>query len=1242
MASNSTTKPPVQPGRGRGKGQQQQQPQQQRGNTTAEVNNIQGEDTDNQQQQQQQQPQQMRSHIRRGVTHFSAINASTTTTTTANLNNNRSIGVRQFTGTAPSTGNRSGGGGGRGRFQQQRQHQQPLNNPNQPHHHHQQHRISNSHLPNQRSSFPINNNNNPTPRQQTPTPNNRFPQYNNNRTNNNNSTPHYQQRSHRNQTNRIEVTPIYTEWWDRAKVDEAIQQGTVKTGVLRVLNFRTGFVTYNKDEPDIFIDGLQNRNRATDGDIVAVEILPGFSTLQPFNPSSTTTSSIPTSSSSLYNAVPDYTEANLLWLPTVIDVSPPSPPEQQQQQQQQPSTTDNSNKKSQQPQLRGRIVSVLSTANSDDLVSERRSSDNIRTSTGFLIPPPEFARGLQPGTPLPGAANFVLFKPRDERLPLLKIPRTSIPFEFTQDPLGNPSKTLYQAQMLDWPPSEMYPRGKFIGAVGQMDTIEAQTSALLIDNNVDHGDFPEDALQELSATFLKPLPTSTSTDSSIPTTYSPWQIPPEELSSRRDLRSLCICTIDPITAKDIDDALHCIPLDDGTFEVGVHIADVSYFVKPGTLLDMEARRRCTTVYLVNKVLPMLPALLSEELCSLNPGVDRLAFSCIWKMNSDGTLVTGSKPWFGKTIIKSASKLHYGLAQQLIDQGPDIEFDDPKRLPCAPFTKADLAKTCKMLHAIAMKRREARNDPKKGGALVLQAVKMSFERDELGNPTKVETYKMYETNRMVEEYMLLANYLVAMRLIQSASDIAVLRCHPPPDERQMLNVSKLLERGAGVQLFTSSAISASGLNEALRKLANTSVKFPPHLLTNVENEEAYRKELQVVATELIKKPMKNAVYFVGAQKEKHEYRHWALNIPYYTHFTSPIRRYADVLVHRCLNYVLSNRSSQELAQDLTVEILSDLTERCNMKKESAREAQEQSDVVFLCTLLQRWETEGKLFITDAIVIDLGPNSFTVLLPELGVSKKIHIFYDFEGEVLDVERVMEEPEGKQQTSTNNKKDDDVVALVGSGENKNKQRKAEDANPIDKLSIVWRNRDNIFVDLRLLMKIKVKLVLKKDTFPLDFICKPTDEWFKRLSKKTPEELVGFSGNNNHNNNRNRGHNNMSYNNNNNNPRFSNNNGNRQQQHRSNTNHTTRQHVAVPTTSTQPNKNHQHHKNEGDKQSTTKISPIVATKKKSSVTTPIVPASVLAAAAAPKTTTTTTTTTTSTKKSHHTSNNEKKKDKE
>jgi protein SSD1 len=237
-------------------------------------------------------------------------------------------------------------------------------------------------------------------------------------------------------------------------------------------------------------------------------------------------------------------------------------------------------------------------------------------------------------------------------VPLIAIPIDQAPKDFV-DNHANYVHKLFVATIKRWPLSSLHPFGQLERELGDIGNIEIETEALLADNNVTttaFGEKVEKCLPEL-----------------------PWSIPEKELSRRRDLRKDCIFTIDPATAKDLDDAVSVSRLEDGTLEVGVHIADVSHFIKVGSALDREAKSRATTVYLVQKAIPMLPNILCEDLCSLNPNVDRLAFSVFWKMTEDGHVLGTS---FSKSVIRSCAQLSYDDAQKVITTGsldPKIEI-----------------------------------------------------------------------------------------------------------------------------------------------------------------------------------------------------------------------------------------------------------------------------------------------------------------------------------------------------------------------------------------------------------------------------------------------------------------------------------------------------------------------------------------------------------------------------------------
>lgn len=221
--------------------------------------------------------------------------------------------------------------------------------------------------------------------------------------------------------------------------------------------------------------------------------------------------------------------------------------------------------------------------------------------------------------------------------------------------------------------------------------------------------------------------------------YPPLSIPERELEVRRDLRQERIFTIDPATAKDLDDALSVKANDDGTYDIGVHIADVSYFVKPNTALDRDAKKRATAVYLVQRAVPMLPPTLCEELCSLNLGKDRLAFSVIFTMTKEAKV---AKKWFGRTVIKSSAQLSYANAQGVID-GKLLGG-----IPVAPEHDASaIEHDIKILHEIAQVLRERRF---KNGALSTRIPQLTFTLDESGKPIDCNQSVSEDANALVEE------------------------------------------------------------------------------------------------------------------------------------------------------------------------------------------------------------------------------------------------------------------------------------------------------------------------------------------------------------------------------------------------------------------------------------------------------------------------------------------------------------
>ncbi|KDE09865.1 hypothetical protein MVLG_00263 [Microbotryum lychnidis-dioicae p1A1 Lamole] len=405
-----------------------------------------------------------------------------------------------------------------------------------------------------------------------------------------------------------------------------------------------------------------------------------------------------------------------------------------------------------------------------------------------------------------------------------------------------------------WPTTSKYPEGHFVRTLGQVGSKEGELESLLEEWEVPYRPFSNAIL------------------SCLPEEGDSWVVPPKDddpkgiWQSRVDMRDEIVCSIDPPGCQDIDDALHAKRLPNGNIEAGVHIADVSHFVHPDNPMDAEAASRGTTVYLVDKRVDMLPALLGTNLCSLRPYVERLAFSVIWEIDDEANLVDVR---FTKSVIASKEAFTYEAAQKRKD---DKSLNDP------------LTNGIRLLNSIAIKLRAKRFQ---AGALNLASpeVKIHMESAESSEPIDVEQKEMYETNSLVEEFMLLANISVARRIYEQFPQTAVLRRHAPPPKTNFEVLQDVLAKRRGMSLdASSSGALAKSLDECV----------DPEL-------PAFNTLVRIMATRC----MLSAEYFCSGLLARSEFSHYGLASPIYTHFTSPIRRYADVLVHRQLSAACSS-------------------------------------------------------------------------------------------------------------------------------------------------------------------------------------------------------------------------------------------------------------------------------------------------------------------------------------------------
>lgn len=426
-----------------------------------------------------------------------------------------------------------------------------------------------------------------------------------------------------------------------------------------------------------------------------------------------------------------------------------------------------------------------------------------------------------------------LFVPADKRIPKVRI-------ETRQ------AKRLRNMRLLvaidEWPADSRYPRGHYVGTLGEAGSKEVETMLTLHEHAIEAGDF--------SAAAMACLPVVDRENS--------FEIPFDEVERRLDLRDTAlICSIDPPNCRDIDDALHVEETNTDSYIVGVHIADVTHFCQSGTALDEEAKRRGTSTYLVDRRLDMLPSLLTEHVCSLKAGVDRLAFSVLIELDKHTCEVKSSR--FVKTVIRSRAALSYHEAQLMI---------------AAPSAEGPLATSVRLLAAIARRLRAQRIA---AGALTLASPEVRFELcNESDSPTDVGAYKLVEANATVEEFMLLANVCVAKRILEDQRP-AILRHHPPPPRHNFEPLNRKLRFVGKPPLDPSCSKS---LADSLNAVGN--------------NDPDLDKLVRVCATRC----MAPANYFKSSDSS--EWRHFGLAADVYTHFTSPIRRYADVLAHRQLS------------------------------------------------------------------------------------------------------------------------------------------------------------------------------------------------------------------------------------------------------------------------------------------------------------------------------------------------------
>jgi ribonuclease R len=433
------------------------------------------------------------------------------------------------------------------------------------------------------------------------------------------------------------------------------------------------------------------------------------------------------------------------------------------------------------------------------------------------------------------SSKYAFFIPDDTSIPVdIYIPLSNL------NGAKNGDKVI--ARITDWPEHSKNPFGEIIEVLGTPGEHEVEIQSILADFDFPLR-FPEKVIQE-----AEKIPESITTD---------------EIKKREDYRETFTLTIDPEDAKDYDDALSLKKLPNGNWEVGIHIADVSHYVKPGTALDKEAFERGTSIYLVDRVIPMLPEKLSNAVCSLRAQEDKLCYGAVFELDEDAKVV---KEWYGRTVINSNYRFNYDEVQKILD-GSDHKYREQLLV----------------LNKLAKKLRDNRF---KKGAIAFSSQEVKFILDENGKPTGAYIKEQMDSNRLIEDFMLLANRKVAEKIGikhgRQEPRTFVYRVHDVPNPEKLQKFSEFVGKlGYNLQLGSRKSVSLS-LNQLFQDIKG-------------KGEENMIESIAV-------RTMAKAEYDI------HNIGHYGLAFNYYTHFTSPIRRYPDLIVHRLLDLYLNGASS----------------------------------------------------------------------------------------------------------------------------------------------------------------------------------------------------------------------------------------------------------------------------------------------------------------------------------------------
>ncbi|KAJ3482729.1 hypothetical protein NLG97_g7488 [Lecanicillium saksenae] len=676
--------------------------------------------------------------------------------------------------------------------------------------------------------------------------------------------------------------PLYPEYFTVSRMMTGVKAGLMHQGIFNVspYNYLEGSIKVPAFAKPLIILGRENINRAVDGDVVVVELLPQDQWKQP-------STKIIEEDTVTKNEDADAEQQDF-----VSD-------REKKALQEQVKRSHKSGSESQ-PQPTAKVVGVI--------------KRNWRQYVGH-IDPSSASKGSSQGRKL----DSVFLIPMDKKIPKIRLRTRQV-----SELLGKRLLVTIDA----WDRDSRHPVGHFVRSLGELETKAAETEALLLEWDVQYRPFPKTVLD------------------CLPKEGHDWRVPTSTddpgWRDREDLRGLLICSIDPVGCQDIDDALHARKLPNGNYEVGVHIADVSHFVKPANAMDAEASVRGTTVYLVDKRIDMLPPLLGTDLCSLKPYVERYAFSVLWELNDNADIVNVR---FTKSVIKSREAFSYEQAQLRID---DASQQD------------DLTQGMRTLLALSRRLKKKRMD---AGALSLSSPEVKVQMEsETSDPIDVKTKQLLDTNSLVEEFMLFANISVAAKIYEAFPQTAILRRHAAPPKTNFDELAEQLRVKRNLELRTD---SSKALADSLDACTDTAEPF-------------FNTLVRIMATRC----MMSAEYFCSGTQSYPEFRHYGLASEIYTHFTSPIRRYADLLAHRQLAAAIGYEAVHPTVRSRGR--LEAVCKNINVRHRNAQMAGRASIAYYVGQALK-----GRVAEEDAFVMRIFSNGFVVLVPRFGIEGLIRL-------------------------------------------------------------------------------------------------------------------------------------------------------------------------------------------------------------------------------------------------------------